>query len=44
VRHLYQAKLGIGDRVALEWFVGPHEIHGVGTFDFLHRNLNWPQR
>ena len=42
VRHLYQAKLGIGDRVAIEWFVGPHSIHGKGTFDFLHRHLNWP--
>lgn len=42
VRHLYQAKLGIGDRCELEWFVGPHTIHGVGTFEFLHRHLNWP--
>jgi dienelactone hydrolase len=42
VRHLYQAKLGIGDRLAIEWFVGPHSIHGKGTFDFLHRHLSWP--
>lgn len=39
VRHLYQARLGIGDRCEIEWFVGPHEIHGVGTFEFLRRHL-----
>ena len=43
VRFLYEAKLGIGDRCALEWFVGPHTIHGVGTYDFLHQHLNWPK-
>lgn len=44
VLHLYQARLGIGDRAELEWFVGPHEIHGVGTFEFLRKHLAWPQR
>jgi dienelactone hydrolase len=44
VRHLYQAKLGLGDRVALEWFVGPHTINGKGTFEFLHKHLKWPVR
>ena len=44
VRHLYNARLGIGDRTEIEWFAGPHTIHGQGTFDFLHRHLNWPQR
>jgi dienelactone hydrolase len=43
VRHLYQAQLGIGDRCQIEWFVGPHTIHGQGTFDFLHRHLGWPK-
>lgn len=43
VRHLYQAKLGIGDRCEIEFFVGPHTIHGQGTFDFLHRHLDWPK-
>ncbi|MCS6976599.1 MAG: dienelactone hydrolase family protein [Gemmatales bacterium] len=43
VRHLYQARLGLGDRVAIEWFVGPHTIHGKGTFEFLHRHLRWPE-
>lgn len=42
VRHLYSARLGLGDRCELEWFVGPHTIHGVGTFEFLKRHLRWP--
>jgi dienelactone hydrolase len=42
VRFLYEARLGIGDRCAIEWFVGPHSIHGVGTFEFLHKHLAWP--
>ena len=42
VRRLYNAKLGIGDRCEIEWFVGPHTINGQGTFEFLHRHLNWP--
>ncbi len=44
VRYLYEARLKIGDRCRIEWFSGPHEIHGVGTFDFLHQRLNWPKR
>jgi len=43
IRYLYQAKLGIGDRTEIEWFVGPHTINGKGTFDFLHKHLDWPQ-
>jgi len=43
VRHLYQARLGIGERAEIEWFVGPHTIHGQGTFAFLHRWLDWPE-
>ncbi|MDA7512653.1 hypothetical protein N8628_05235, partial [Verrucomicrobia bacterium] len=42
VRHLYQAKLGMGDRCVIEWFPGPHTINGKGTFEFLHKHLNWP--
>lgn len=41
VRNRYQAKLGIGDRTEIEWFVGPHAINGVGTFQFLDRHLGW---
>jgi dienelactone hydrolase len=44
VRNLYEARLGLGDRCAIEWFVGPHTINGKGTFDFLHKHLNWPKR
>ena len=43
VRYLYAAKLGIGDRTEIEYFVGPHTINGQGTFDFLHKHLNWPK-
>lgn len=43
VRHLYQARLDIGDRCEIEWFVGPHTINGRGTFNFLHKHLNWPK-
>jgi len=43
VRLLY-ADLKIPDRTEIEFFDGPHTINGVGTFDFLHRHLNWPKR
>ena len=42
IRHLYAAKLGIGDKTEIEWFVGPHTINGQGTYRFLHKHLNWP--
>ena len=42
VRYLYAAKLGIPERTEIEWFVGPHTIHGQGTFAFLHKHLQWP--
>ena len=43
VYHLYhaQARLGIGDRCRIEFFVGPHTINGKGTFEFLHQHLHW---
>jgi hypothetical protein len=37
------AGLGLADRTAIEFFDGPHTIHGVGTFEFLHKHLNWPE-
>ncbi len=43
VRHLYAARLGLPDRCELEFFKGPHTINGQGTFDFLHKHLNWPE-
>jgi dienelactone hydrolase len=41
VRRFYD-QLGIGNRAELEFFDGPHTIHGEGTFKFLHRHLDWP--
>ena len=41
VRRFYD-KMGIGDRTQIEFFNGPHSIHGVGTFQFLRRFLRWP--
>jgi dienelactone hydrolase len=43
VRRLYD-QLGIGDRTEIEFFNGPHTIHGVGTFRFLHKHLRWPEQ
>jgi dienelactone hydrolase len=43
VRMLYD-ELGIGDRTTIEYFDGPHTIHGVGTFKFLHEQLHWPEK
>ena len=43
VRRMY-ADLKIPDRTTIEFFDGPHTIHGVGTFEFLHEQLRWPQR
>jgi hypothetical protein len=42
VRWLY-TQLGIPQRTTIEHFDGPHEIHGVGTFEFLHHHLGWPK-
>jgi dienelactone hydrolase len=44
IRFLYEARLGLKDRAEIEWFVGPHTINGKGTYAFLHKHLNWPQR
>jgi dienelactone hydrolase len=43
VRFLYEAKLNLADRCRIEWFTGPHTIHGQGTFDFLYEKLGWPK-
>jgi hypothetical protein len=42
VRRLY-TRLGLADRAEIEFFDGPHSIHGQGTFRFLHRHLQWPE-
>jgi dienelactone hydrolase len=36
-------RLGIPERTEIEFFNGPHTIHGVGTFEFLRRYLQWPK-
>jgi dienelactone hydrolase len=43
VRRLY-ARLRIPERTEIEFFSGGHEIHGRGTFAFLRRHLNWPEK
>ncbi len=43
VRRHYD-QLGLGDRAVLEFFDGPHTIHGKGTFEFLRRHLNPPEQ
>jgi hypothetical protein len=43
VRRMY-ADLKIPDRTTIEFFDGPHTIHGVGTFKFLHKQLKWPEK
>jgi dienelactone hydrolase len=40
VRRWY-AYLGIPERTTIEYFKGPHQIHGVGTYEFLHDKLRW---
>eukprot|EP01051_Picozoa_sp_SAG22_P014308 SAG22_NODE_1715_length_3747_cov_2.226700_5_plen_112_part_00 len=34
-------KLGLPASTEIEWFDGPHTIHGEATFAFLHRHLRW---
>ncbi len=44
VRTWYAARLKLpADHCRIEWFVGPHQIHGVGTYEFLHHHLKWPE-
>ena len=37
-------KLGIKEKCIIEYFDGPHSINGEGTFEFLHRELEWPKK
>jgi hypothetical protein len=37
----HYVKMGMADRTEIEFFDGPHTIHGVGTFQFLRRHLKW---
>lgn len=40
VRHLYNARLKMGERTKIAWFAGPHTIDGGETFPFLHQHLS----
>ena len=40
VRRFYN-RLGLDGRAEIEFFDGPHEIHGEGTFEFLRNHLGW---
>jgi hypothetical protein len=42
-RWLY-AQFGLSDKTDIEFFNGGHVINGVGTFEFLHKHLQWPKR
>jgi len=43
LRHVY-VQLGLEDKTEIEYFNGGHTINGEGTFKFLHKHLNWPER
>jgi dienelactone hydrolase len=43
IRRFYDTKMHMPDRTAIEFFDGPHTIHGEGTFAFLRKQLRWPQ-
>jgi dienelactone hydrolase len=42
VRWFYDTRMHLPQRTTIEFFDGPHEIHGEGTFAFLHQYLRWP--
>ncbi len=42
VRWLYD-QLGLDDKTTIEYFNGGHTIHGEGTFEFLKKQLRWPE-
>jgi dienelactone hydrolase len=42
VQWLY-TQLGLSDKTEIEYFNGGHTINGQGTFEFLHKHLNWPK-
>jgi dienelactone hydrolase len=44
VQFLYNARLKLPDRCAIDWFDGPHTINGKGTFEFLAKHLKWPAK
>ncbi len=41
VKYLYD-HYNMGDKTTIEYFNGGHSSRCEGTFDFLHKHLNWP--
>ena len=41
IRWMYD-QLGIGGRAEIEYHNGGHTMQKQGTFDFIHKHLNWP--
>lgn len=44
VKRHYTLTVQKPDDCQIEFFNGPHTIHGKGTFEFLSRHLDWPRR
>ncbi len=42
IRRFYATRMNLPDSAEIEFFNGPHTINGKGTFEFLKRNLHWP--
>lgn len=42
-RRFYTTRMNLPDHAEIEFFNGPHTIHGEGTFRFLRKHLKWPQ-
>ncbi|MEW5974262.1 MAG: hypothetical protein AB1898_00510 [Acidobacteriota bacterium] len=43
VRRFYVTQMKRPEQTTIEFFDGPHTIHGKGTFEFLRRHLRWPE-
>ena len=41
VKYLYD-QFNLGDKTTIEFFNGGHSSRNDGTFEFLHKHLNWP--
>ena len=39
VRRFYDTQMNLPGATAIEFFTGPHTIHGEGTFEFLRKHL-----
>lgn len=41
IKYVYD-QFNKGDKTTIEYFNGGHSMRNIGTFDFLHKHLNWP--